>query len=308
MENSENKKEKYAGRSRQTSIYFKKFLRIFIAENQWMMLVMSALIAFIVSSVVRTMFVNMEWTLLGGLAVSCICLWNGVFNSIQVVCKERAIVKREHRGGLSIFAYFAAHMWTQAIICVLQSIITIVVMYFCKIHFPQKGLVSGIFVVDFFITLFLITYAADMLGLMVSCVVKNTTLAMTVMPFILIVQLVFAGVAFPLYGKAARLSNFTITKWGVSAVCIEGNYNSLPSNTMYNQLYNMVSKDKELLTLFKEIPKETITMYSAQQVQKSAYAYDVSGILRTWLYLAIFALVFAVVGVIVLEFIDFDKR
>lgn len=33
------------------------------------------------------------------------------------------------------------------------------------------------------ITILLVTYAADIMALMVSCIVRNTTIAMTVMPF-----------------------------------------------------------------------------------------------------------------------------
>ena len=48
-------------------------------------------------------------------------------------------------------------------------------------------------IVDFGISMFLITYASDMLSLWVSSLARTTTAAMTIMPFVLIFQLVFSG-------------------------------------------------------------------------------------------------------------------
>ena len=308
MEKSD-KKTKYAGRTKQQSIYVGKFLRLFIAERQWLMLIMSAVIAVLVSVVVgRNINKTMEGTLLGGLAVSCVCLWNGVFNSIQVVCKERSIIKREHRSGLSISAYMSSHMIIQFIICILQSVIMLVVMKLTGVLFPKEGLITPFYVIDMFISVLLATYAADMMGLMVSCLVKDTTMAMTVMPFILIVQLLFAGVAFPLSGKAAALSDFTITKWGVSAVCIQGNYNELPTVSIYHQVKSICQKDDTLYELFMKMDGSKLTHFMSRFMQKPEYEYVSNNLWHVWGMLLAFIVVFAAMGVIFLKFIDKDKR
>ena len=79
----------YRGRIKQIGIYLGKFSRMFITQNGWFVIPMSAAIAGIVSYVVRTnFFLNMEGTIMGSLALTCACLWNGAFNSIQVICRE----------------------------------------------------------------------------------------------------------------------------------------------------------------------------------------------------------------------------
>lgn len=307
--NNPNTNDKYAGRAKQSGIYIGKFTRIFFAEKQWAMIIMSGVIAFLVSTVVgRNMFLSMEGTLLGSFATSCVCIWNGIFNSIQVVCKERAIIKREHRSGLSIFSYLSAHIGIQFTLCVIQSLVTIIVMYFSGVTFPEEGILGIPFVVDFAISLILITLAADMLGLMVSCIVKTTTMAMTVMPFVLIVQLLFSGAAFPLSGTMARFSDLTIAKWGIVSLCVDGNYNGLPSNTIYNQLYKIAKSEPVVKTAMELIGKDEIRMYSSQFSQNAEYAYEAEKLLKAWGMLGLFIVVCIIIGLIFLEFVDKDKR
>ena len=59
----------------------------------------------------------------------------------------------------------------------------------------------------------------SLLRLMVSSVVRNTTTAMTIVPFLLIFQLIFSGNFFSL-GKADFMKNLTISHWGMDGMCI----------------------------------------------------------------------------------------
>lgn len=304
-------KERHTGRLGQIRIYLGKLFRIFIFEKDWKVLPMSAVIAFMVAYVVgRNMFVNMEGTKIGSLAFVCCCIWNGFFNSIQSVCRERAIIKREHRSGLHISSYIAAHMIYQAFLCILQVVITLVVYWFAGMNFPTEGIVTGSFVPDIMITMFLITYASDMMALMVSCIVHTTTSAMTVMPFLLIVQLVFAGVAFPLHGFPEKLSNATISKWGIYAVCTESNYNNLPSTIVVKELrkFREIPAVGQVYDALDKEDRYDLEMYTAQYLTEPAYEYQMSNILKEWGILLAFSLVYAMIGVVSLEFVDHDKR
>ena len=134
----------YRGRSAQVWIYLGKLLRMFIYQNEWKVLPMAAVIAALVCYVVGdNLFKTMEGTLLGCFAVSCICIWNGFFNSIQVICRERAIIKREHRSGMHISSYVAAHMVYQAILCLGQTLVTMQVFFLMHVQFPTISLVTG---------------------------------------------------------------------------------------------------------------------------------------------------------------------
>ena len=113
---------RHRGRGSQIWIYLGKMLRMFVYQNDWKVLPMSALIAGLVGLVIRKkMFLNMEGTLMGAFAVVCVCIWNGCFNSIQVICRERDVIKREHRSGMHISSYVISHMMYQFLICALQT-------------------------------------------------------------------------------------------------------------------------------------------------------------------------------------------
>ncbi len=306
-------KNHHTGRLGQTGIYLGKLFRIFINEKDWKGLPLSAAIAIMVAFVMgKNLFTNMERLKAGAFAMVCVCIWNGFFNSIQVVCRERAIIKREHRSGLHITAYIGAHMIYQAIICLLQVIISIAIYKWYGIIFPKESIVTGNFILDFAITLWLITYCADMMALMVSCIVKTTTAAMTVMPFLLIIQLVFAGVIFTFNGGPAEvIEKMTLSHWGTIAICSVADYNELTSHALFSAIYQFRGVP-EIQSLVDYIQRTNIRykmdVLSAQSMQNDLYAGTIPNIIRCWGVLALIGIVCVVIGIISLELIDRDKR
>ena len=247
MNSAVNRELHHRGRTSQIPIYLGKLLRNFAYMNDWKVLPMAAVIAGLVAMVIRSgFFVSMEGTLQGALALTCVGLWNGCFNSIQSVCRERDIVKREHRSGMHIFPYVVSHMIYQALLCLAQTIITIYVFSRVGIKFPDTGLWSGSSEIEFGLTLFLISYASDMLSLLVSCLAHSTTAAMTVMPFLLIMQLVFSGGFFTLPDWATGLSKLSISSYGVKCVCAQADYNQKPMWAGWNVISGMRDQDIEI--------------------------------------------------------------
>ncbi len=311
MELMHEEGERHTGRVGQVKIYLGKQFRMFVHEKGWKVLIMAAVIAYMVAYVVGSnMFVNMEGTKIGSLAFVCCCIWNGFFNSIQVVCREREIIKREHRTGLHISSYIAAHMIYQAFLCILQVVISLAVYAFAGISFPSQGMILPHFMPELAISLFLITYASDMMALMVSCIVRTATSAMTVMPFLLIVQLVFAGVAFPLHGLPEKISSATISKWGIYLVCTEANYNALPSIALTKSLkqFEAIPAVKEVYEALSPENRLNLEYYTAQYMTVDNYKYETGNILKEWGILLAFALAYAGIGMLFLEFVDHDKR
>jgi hypothetical protein len=192
----------------------------------------------------KKFFVNMEGSLIGAFALACVGIWNGCFNSIQTVCRERAIIKREHRSGMHISAYMAAHMIYQFLLCAAQTVLTMFVMRQLSVPIPRNygsGIITPWMICDLGITMFLITYAADMMSLFLSSISRTTTSAMTLMPFILIFQLVFSGGIIPLPEWSRPLSNFTISNYGIRALASQSGYNELPMTTVWNTVSGMKS-------------------------------------------------------------------
>ena len=237
---------RYRGRGPQVRIYLGKLLRMFIYQSDWKVLPMAAIIAGLVSMVMKGgMFRSMEGTLMGAYAMVMVCIWNGCFNSIQVICRERGVIKREHRSGMHISSYVLSHMLYQAFLCLLQTAITLYVTKVVGMRYDLgKPLLTPWFIVDFGLTMFLITYAADMMALWISTLARNTTAAMTVMPFVLIFQLVFSGGMFNLPEWSGPVKALTISSPGLNALAAQADYNHQPLVALWNTVQSM--GDREL--------------------------------------------------------------
>ncbi len=364
---------RHRGRISQVNIYFGKFVRIFIYQNDWKVLPMAAVIAGMVSLVIRHRFrLNMEGTLMGALALACVAIWNGCFNSIQAICRERSIIKREHRSGMHVSAYVTAHVLFQAIICLLQTGITLYVCGMAGVRLGGEGLFTSFMILDMGITIFLITFASDMVSLFISGIVHSPTTAMTIMPFVLIFQLVFSGGFFTLPDRLQGISAFTISHYGLKCIAAQGHYNELPLASGWDTLYRMrgseINEDitvgqaidfaltnesdpakdlrdtpvtdgvtvGQILADYQKTPayeqyqnesfnvrftigdvidligkerlKEAVTEKGREAAQNSEYKLSYDNIMECWINLAGFALLFALLTIISLEFIDRDKR
>jgi len=212
----------------QTKIYVGKCFRSFVNEKSWKSFISSAIIILLISTVTGDdMFADYEATKTGAFALVCACIWIGIFNSIQSICKERDIIKREHRTGLRISSYISAHLIYEAALCAGESLIAVSLTALANHeNFPSSGVMLPAFI-ELMISFFIIIFASDTLGLLVSSIVKKETTAMTVMPFVLIIQLIMSGMIFELEGYTEIISKFTISKWGLDAICTTANLNSL---------------------------------------------------------------------------------
>lgn len=136
------------------------------------------------------------------------------------------------------------------------------------------------------------------------------------MPFMLIVQLLFSGGFFSIPQSAMPLTNLTATKWGLTALCSQGDYNSLPMVSVWNNALKMknldVEGEKPLLEAFTYIEqnnmRDELLMKSGELNQKEEYNFDPEVLLTCWEWLILWAIVYSVITIILLENIDKDKR
>ena len=267
---------RHRGRFRQIGIFFRKFLRMFVYQNDWKVLPMASLIAGLVGFVLAEDFgVSMEGTLMGVFAIVCVCIWNGAFNSIQAVCRERDVIKREHRSGMHVSSYICAHMMYQLILCVLQTSVSLIVMSMVGMNLMGEGLFTPVLIVDIGITMLLVTYASDMFSLWISALVHTTTTAMTIMPFVLIFQLVFSGGLFALPDMVRPVMKLTISNPGINAMSAQVQLNSRPY-AMVQDMLNMVDDVEiggkitvgQVLDAFGETENGTITELRAVDIDQ----------------------------------------
>lgn len=287
------------GRIGQIKIYTGKCFRGFIYEKGWKSLIstviMAVAIAWIIGDDTFEIFENTE---AGVFAMICGCIWTGLFNSIQSVCRERAIIKREHRTGLHISSYIVAHMIFEFVLCIADAIILTTVFDIFR-DFPKHGVFFDWIWFEFFISFTLITFCADALGILVSCVVKTENAAMTVMPFILIIQLVMAGYMFALPDYAESVQEITISKWGLSAICSTADVNELP-NTITLAKYEEAKAIDDTLTSWEDA--------GIEQEPDEAYKATKKHIGTCWLVLAGYSLLYGFIGTLLLKLVDKDKR
>lgn len=219
----------HASRLGQIKIYVGKCFRLFATEKQWKNFISTFIIVVLIALVTgEDMFKTMDATKKGAFAIVCAGIWVGLFNSIQSICKERDIIKREHRSGVHISSYLIAHVIYEFVLSAAEALIVLLVTLVRNFsHLPEEGGVFTFFGLDLYLVLLVIIFASDMMALLVSSGVKTEQMAMTIMPFILIIQLLMSGMVFELSGITDIISNFTISRWGLDAICVVSNVESM---------------------------------------------------------------------------------
>lgn len=253
-----------AGFGKQTTVYFKKITRIAMREKAWKFVVFAAIIALIVAAVVsKDMFDNFESTKSGFFTLASACIWLGIFNSIQSICKEHDIIRSEYRQGMKLSSYICANILWQALLCLVQAIIiyAICIAFGFFADCPSDGSMMPAFI-EYFITIFLLVFGSSVMGIMVSSISGNPTTAMTIMPFVLILQLIMSGVLFELSGMSETVAYITFSKWGMSAFGSTGDMNSLP-HAMAVKLPEMAEMIKDQYPLDEVYNHETGTLVTA---------------------------------------------
>ena len=259
-----------ASRVQQAGIYFGKCRRAFVNEKGWKNLISTLIISILIIAVVpESMLYSYGATRNGCFAMICACIWIGIFNSIRVICREREILKREHRTGLHMSSYVAARWLFEACLCAVEALpVTVLVWIVNRGHFIEQGILLPP-TLELFISFFLITFSADALALVISAVVNDENTAMTVMPFALIIQLIMSGMVFELKGIPEKVSTLTISRWGLNAICTSADVNQMA--------FFAYSKEMEA---------------------------TVGNLLHQWGILLLFAVVYAILTIIALEFVD----
>lgn len=210
-------------------------------------------------------------------ALSCAGIWIGLFNSIQEICKERVILKREYMANLRLDAYIASKFIVQLALSILQAIL-ICLVFGLTVGYPQKGVMIGNAAIEMTITIAFTIFSSSGLGLIVSAISKNSDKAMTVAPFILIIQLLFSGILFELSDVTEKLSYLTISKWSVAALGISSDLNSLPSAG-------------GIARSFEDI-----------------FEYSSGNLINTWIIMFIVTIVYAIISIVLLRNVSKDSR
>ena len=234
----------YVSNKEQVLIYLGKFKRNFLNSNGWYAFVSTAIIALITCIVSGSAGFEDGRIAKTSFIIVCACIWIGMFNSITLICRERDIIKHEYRGGMNLSSYMFAHMLFQGIISLIQAVIfsSILFLFYGSdiAEFPTTFNNDILRFISYFLTIFLTIYSADALGLFVSSIVKNVEQAMTVMPFVILLQFLFSG-NLPLDGVLKFFSFLTVSRYGydglleLANISIQGGSGSIQTRDFHTE-------------------------------------------------------------------------
>ncbi|OIJ22478.1 ABC transporter permease [Anaerobacillus alkalidiazotrophicus] len=214
---------------KQFSILCKRYLKLTLADKQRsiVLLLQAPFIAFVLLLVVSDnpiQFYESSKELIFTIASTGV--WIGLLNSIQEITKENDIYRRERAVNLKLIPYISSKLIILGVLSFVQAVLFVAILT-QFITLPTESLLGSIRL-ELMITLFLTTFAATTLGLVISSMVSNSDRAMGIAPYLLIPQLILNGLVFKLEGAAEVISNLAISKWAARAIGISFDLNSRP--------------------------------------------------------------------------------
>ena len=172
---------------KQMAVLLARNLHILINDRVRLMLILlqapllSALISFVADG---EQFNQLEMTKSLLFAMSCSAFWVGILNSIQEICKERVILRREYMTGMRLTAYITSKLMTMAIMCAVQTIL-LTGVFVVLVGKPDEGIVTHP-VIELMLITFLTAMGASAMGIFVSSLFKNADRAMTDAPVVVL--------------------------------------------------------------------------------------------------------------------------
>jgi ABC-type multidrug transport system ATPase subunit/pSer/pThr/pTyr-binding forkhead associated (FHA) protein len=145
----------------------------------------------------------------------CAAVWFGMIGAVRELVKERAIWRREFLAGGNLPAYLTSKVVVLGSLAAVQSL-TLTVVLRLTLGLPTSSPLGGAFV-SVFLTLWLANVCGMSVGLYISGISSSADRAMSLVPYLLITQLVLCGVLFRL-GALTFLSWIMPARWSVSAL------------------------------------------------------------------------------------------
>lgn len=167
----------------------------------------------IIAGLLALIFEELELSVLFFTAISAI--WFGTNNSAKEIVGELPIYRRERMYNLRIFPYLLSKIGVLTFFSALQVLVFIAIVYFFvgtdKLYLNSYWGNVGI--------MLYLSFSATLLGLWVSAMVSNTEKVMTVIPIVLIPQIMLAGVIATIPEKSAIefVSYGMLSRWGTES-------------------------------------------------------------------------------------------
>lgn len=146
-------------------------------------------------------------------------IWFGIMASCKEIVTEQPVLRREVRSYLFLAPYLAAKALVLAIILGIQT------MLLAAIVVPLLLKLSYYYIIGIGLILWIAAFAAAALGLFISCIVTRYRVALTLVPLLMIPQLLFGGLLRPPVDVESSwshitniLSALTIQRWAYESI------------------------------------------------------------------------------------------
>lgn len=221
-------------RARQLQILCRRYAELVLADrrNLMLLLLQAPVIGLLLAMVSRTDGLTESRLeakkLIFMLATTGV--WFGVINSAREICKEAHVLRRERLAGLHVGPYVGSKLIVLAVLVLIQSAILLAVVA-ARTTLPARGVLLPP-VLELYITIALAGLAGTGLGLCLSAVATTPDKATSLIPIVLVPQVVFAGIMFALHGPTEVLSMAVAARAAVDALSatIDTNALSTPMN------------------------------------------------------------------------------
>lgn len=175
--------------------------------NLFIMLAQAPIIALLICAI----FKNISQVVPFFMAVSAI--WFGTNNAAREIVIEQTIYKRERMFNLGIFSYIFSKVTVLGLIALIQSAIFISILFF---NFKNESLsLINPFAAFYWMTF--LTIVSTLMGLLISSMVSTSERVMSIIPIILIPQIMLAGIIVKINNVFVELLSYlTLSRWGTT--------------------------------------------------------------------------------------------
>ncbi len=210
---SDIKKEKPDSLLLQLFWLLSRYLNIKLNDRENLVLLLAQ--PFIIAGLVCLVFNKFQVGVLFLITISAI--WFGVSNSAKEVVGELSVYRRERMFNLNINMYIISKLLVLSLIALIQSIVFISIIY---INFKLNAFdgFDEVFLRPYWQSIafmFFISFSGSLIGIWLSSSLNTTEKVMTVVPIVLMPQIMLAGVMAKINNTVVEtLSFFTLGRWG----------------------------------------------------------------------------------------------
>jgi ABC-type multidrug transport system ATPase subunit/pSer/pThr/pTyr-binding forkhead associated (FHA) protein len=215
----------------------------------------------------------------------------GIFAAAYTVVEEKSLFLRERMANLRIPPYLASKVIVFGGVSLISCIVALITLAF-GVELPPNGIIFW-GPLEMFITMALTALAGISLGLVISAFSKQVNAVTYIVLAMLFIQILFAGVLFPMEGALEIPSRLTVTRWSLEAL---------------GGTVNMQARDAESYFVVETQPMnrqtgEVLTgapparqFFRAPSALSVSYPTAAGGLLGHWLVLLGFSTIFLVVA------------